>query len=373
MHITDFRLTFIWFQPLLDVLTGALPADRLRRPAAVEREAYIAWFDAVNRERSGSSTPAPPWPPHGGQGFWARYLDTDPSFSRVTGPVAWRAGVPVRIPAPLPLEAGFADARVYTEGLVHPWGLSLLVNVVSSRRWSDVRQLAGHVVDWRHEPWFVLGNRPCVVETAAGRCLDTLRHETFGPVEAASPPGDPFSVFTPVRGSGSRAELDPISEDVHRLLQAGATFSPTWDWDSLVALDQARVAGRRYQPPPHIVFGTSRGRAVWGPAYLAQSTGKHTLSCQHRNLVFASALTQGLAGFAAATVDLGVARMQGDHDALARRAMEALGGMYLGSRYRSGSVKAQLDASGHLASVNALRGHLGLEELQHSTPVEDRA
>lgn len=364
MQINDFRLTFIWVETLLDALTATPGTFHPVLPIAIVREPYIDWFDSAHDTRPRPDEPAPPWPAHKGQGFWARYLGADPAVTPVSGRVAWRECVPVRLPRPVAVDGtAFPTVRAYTEGFVHPWGFALVVNVVSTEPWVDMTDLTAHVADWRREAWFVVRGLPTSLDAVAIEGLSNLRDKTFGGVDADPGIGEPFSVFTPVRGTGTKVELDPSSDVIHRLLQTGASLTETWAWDDLEPLDQMRVAGRKIQPKIHTVFGATRGRSIWGPAYLAQPKGKHTLSCQHRNLVLASAMTQSLAQFAGATVSLGPSNMLGDHSERAKRAMEVLGAMYLGSRYRTGSVKAQIDQGGWLGPINAVRAQLALAAL----------
>ena len=158
--------------------------------------------------------------------------------------------------------------------------------------------------------------------------------------------------------------MDPAkNESVHRLIQASTSFSRTWDWDALLVLDEGRVARRRHQPSIHYVYGTTRGRTIWGPAYLLKDYPKATLACQHRNLLFASLQAEGLVSLARATTDSSF--VVGDYEAASRRAMAAVGGLYLGagSTYKTGSVKAQIEANGSLPAINSLREHLRLEKL----------
>src|ERR1700760_629092 len=104
-RITDFRVSFIWSETILDVVRGALaPADPAL-PSAVGREQYIVCFEAAGARGPPYPDPHPPWPEHRFQQFWWRYLEpTDPldeSLASRTGGVAWRRAVPVLLPAVL--------------------------------------------------------------------------------------------------------------------------------------------------------------------------------------------------------------------------------------------------------------------------------
>jgi hypothetical protein len=365
--VTGFRLTFIWTETILDAFTGKLPASQAGLPCAVGADAYKSWFDAAQANWPERAKPTPPWPAHRHQNFWARYLQAGESLKGVTGAVAWRNAVPVLLPAPFDV-AFDGDARVHAEGLAHPWGVTFVLNISWPRFPGTLADVTREVVETRRGKRFVLGGQKVTLDRVGAEGLTHLREQVMGPGHAGPRTPEPLSIFAAIRGEGTRDDLDPsTNEDVHRLVQASTSFSQTYDWDALVVLDSGRVAGRKYQPSSHIVFGSQRGRAIWGPAYLAKTHVKATVGCQLRNLVFASAQTESLARFAAETMEhvSRGGRVAGDLEAAARRAMAVLGQLYLGkdSTYKTGSVKAQVDANGFKPAIEQLRARLGLEPL----------
>ena len=365
--ISDWRLTFVWVETILDVLCGRLAPGSVPMPFAVSRFRYIDWFNSYRSSRDLARTPEPPWPIQANDGFWWWYLGTPAALADIGGALAWRSAVPVRLPTPLAPETDVADLRIWSEGLAYPWGVTFVVHLVSSGTWRDFGALAAELIELRREDRFLLHGAPVTLDDIGASGLDALRVSVFGPDCVGRRMPEPFSLFSPVRGSGSVATLDPYTVDeVHRLLHVGASFSATWDWDELIDLDASAVGGLKQKPRSHIVVGTSRGRSIWAPAHLVQAGPRHTLSCRHRNLVMASAQTDSLAAFAVSTVADGHdVILAVDHDFLMRRGVELLGGLYLGatSSFKSLSPKRQLDDSGALPAVNQLRARFGVAAL----------
>jgi hypothetical protein len=359
--ITDYRLTFIWTEVVLDALTGTLVPSAAAMPEAVSRPLYKAWFDAAQSTRPSVHEPAPPWPDNGRQRVWARYLQ-NADLLRVTGADAWRSVVPIRIPAPIGVDDPTPDLVVRTEGLVYPWGSVLIVSLIRTSPWSNFDLLSADIVDRRRgKHYSVDGGGTVTLDTVGAAGLGALRARVFGPAAGSPAPAEPFSIFTPVRGSGTPNELDPAQDSaLHHALQAGASFSKTWQYDALAALEDGRVSRLKQQPPMHVVYGTRRGRSVWGPiAFL--SPGERKLNCQHRNLVLVSAHVESLAAFARATMAEVPGVLGLEHQHLAKRAMTMLEPLYRASSttHKTGSVKVQVDANGWLGDVNALRARLG--------------
>jgi hypothetical protein len=366
--ITDCRLSFIWNETILDSVTGALSADHAPLPQALGQFSYVGWFDRVQRLRSDSAAPAPPWPTHARDGFWRWYLGAPASLAGVSGAQAWRNCVPVRVASPVGVSFEDERVRVRSEGVAYPWGVALIVNLVFANGWSDFDAATTELVDTYRERRFTLDGQALALEAVGDAGLAALCDMVFGAGRRGRRTREPFSVFTVARGAGSPPELDPHDhESIHRFIQATSSFSPTWEWDELIKLEDASVGGFKQRPTSHVMLGTSRGRSVWAPAYFSQGSGRHTLSCRHRNLVMASTQTDSLAAFADATVVRldGGSGLGGVHDVLARRAMQSLGGLYLGARssFRSMSPKRQLDDSGMLPAVNLLRAGFNASEL----------
>jgi hypothetical protein len=371
--ISDFRITFIWTEALLDVLCGRLAPSNAALPHAVGQEQYVEWFDRTQANWPPYPEPQPPWPKYPYQQFWWAYLGGKDQFNHslkpITGRVAWKNVVPVLVPEVLAVGYDDPHAAVRTEGLAHPWGVTLLVHVKWSGAAAAPMQVAKTVVDCRNGRSFRLGAQPASLKDVVAAGLKTLRERVFGAGQAGTTAQTPFSLFTVTRADGQPADLDPAANDeIHRLIQACASFSATYDQNPLVPLEPRRVAGRTEQPASHIVYGTARGRVIWGPRFLANDWPKATLSCQQRNLVFAAAQTESLAELARITqTEANVGPLMPSHEPAARRAMIMLGLLYGGSTYRTGSVRHQLEDGGTLPMVDALRARL-LPPLPPLTP-----
>lgn len=368
--VSDYRLTFIWTRPIIDHL---LPLSRSAQPPlglAVDESKYRLWFDALPAVRD-HAQPAPPWPPHGGENFWSRYLNAP--LESVSGAVAWRQVVPVRIPSPVFVEHDTANTRVQTEGLVYPWAISLILTVVCRKPWADLHAVATNVLRDRREQCYSVTGGPTLVDldAIANLGLSKLRTQAFGSVGPAQQLPRPFSVFSVVHGASIKAKVDPAAAAVHQLLQAAAAFSSTWESDKLN--DYADDAGGlRERPQSHVLMAVPRGRALWAPEHFAAKPNRHTLACRHRNLVYGSAHVDALCEFAQSTADdAGVGVLGAVHRAMASRAMPALGGLYLGagSTFRSRSLARQVVDRDALPAINALRDRVALEPLPALTPV----
>lgn len=367
--IDEFRVTFAWHETVIDALSGDAAAVAAARPEVVNRFAYINAFETAQAERR-TATFSPPWPPHGEQGFWERYIEDLPSLASLTGAQAWRSLVPFRVAMPVKLTPPVDEVRVWTEGLLHPWGVTLLVTLGMTVP-VGVDELASRVVGLRNDDVFIADAERRTLhgplDTVAGVGLDTLRQMAFGERPQGARAVEPFSVFTVIRGRipGDAAVLD--GGPVQRLLDAACSFSPTWETNHLDKLADRRALARSAAPSSHVVYRRTRGRAVWGPEHLRRTGPIHSLSCQHRNLALASAQTESLAGLVLTTeraLHTGSALLS-THRSIAKRGVEALGRLYLGeaSTYRSGSVRAQIDDNGWLTPINAVRQELELEPL----------
>jgi hypothetical protein len=364
MQLYEFRLTFIFNETVLGPLARDVPVEQMPRSFVLQRSGYQALFDGALQNWPAPHEPGPPWPKRGRQGFWLQYFEEKLQPSQISGGIAWHAATPIRFPAPIELSTSRAS-RVQTEGFVHPWGSSLVITVTALGPWMNVPDLGQLLFDLRWDPVFELGGSPVRLEEAGDAGLNLLRTGVFGALPPGQRRNEPFSIFTVLRGSGSAAELDPAQAPaVHALLQSAASFQPSWsESDVLPELASMRVAGRRTGPADHIVYGTSRGRAIWGPKHFLP-TVRHTLSCQHRNLGLASMQMESLAAFVQVT-----ARRQGsltsDHKYFAQRGIEMLRRLYRGDplSFRSKSLPAQLDATGAVADINELAAKLGRKPL----------
>ena len=369
MQLTRYRLSFIFTETVLAPLVGSVPATGMARPEGFDRISYQKHFDGCQADRSQPTTLTPPWPVLGRQGFWDKFLPTKTPLSSLTGAAAWHNVIPLRMMRPLAITPDSATVRMTTEGFVQPWGFTFVVTFDEAQAWSDPSALAHRLFDLRWEPLLGVSGSHTTLDEAGNAGLDALRLTTMGAaVHAGQRRNEPFSIFTVANGSGAPADLDPWSEasGIHRLLHAGSSFSGTSSSDELPPLEDGVVAGFSIRPASHVIYGTKRGRSIWGPAHFA-TTGKRSLGCQHRNLVLASSQVESHTLFAQATLrHLAEQPLPtAGHESVARRAMEMLKRLYKGPEdaFRSKSLVAQVDAPGWRDDVNALRLTLALQPL----------
>jgi hypothetical protein len=364
--IHEFRLSLIFGETVPAPVVDQLDAGDLPRPYVVRREEYEGHFD-----RASQGDPAPPWPQHVKHGFWTPYLEASGSLLEVGGGRAFKALVPLRVRSPLSLTAPVPESRVSGEGFLYPWGAAFVLTVASHHPWTDLLQPARAAHELRRTGRFQISDncplQPLPVEDVASRALAELRRQTFGDLPAQRWLAEPFSVHAVVRGAADRVALTPDREEVHRFLHAVTSFSRTWETDALPPVVDMKVAGRKTQPPDHIVYGRRRGRAIWAPDHFTRGSGPvHSIGCHHRNLVLASLQTEALVAFTQLTAE----RLRSGHPlnpahrVIAKRAANTLGRMYRGrGSYRSGSVKAQIERNEWLTDINQVSRELELTQI----------
>jgi|GEM_PF-4334140 len=353
MDIRWIKLTLLWHQNLM-------PADARARPQVTDVGTYQELFNTARENQTGLLTV--PWPDYEKQLFWERYLRRWHQLPEATAREGWRALVPLRTAAPLILQAEDADTSVWSEGYLHPWGVTFLLTLTVTGKWSELGEAADRLVEVRGGQRFVIAGREagCGLEDAATAGLGALA-ELAGEA-AQGTRWNPFSICTLMAAKGIPDAFDPSVEEtgVARFLQAVCTFNANWRQDEVRPAADAKVAGKAKAPASHLVYGTQRGRAVWSPVNFSKGTGKgpSALKCHHRNLALASMQTEALGRFAEDTAArLGVGtELSAEHRTQSRWAVRALGDLYEGSdTYKSGSVKAQIAQSGLLAPINAVR------------------
>ncbi len=354
------RLGLLWHQNLMD------PAPKAD-PSVIQDPPYRDTFDSKDR----SSPLTPPWAPRTRQGFWERYLPSWEKLAQVPGRNAWRAQVPLRVGAPVPVVSNDNRVEVAVEGFLHPWGTTFVVELTLRGNWLGFAAATRDVLGLKRNRCFSLtgaGGPWVTLDKVAEAGLASLRASAGS--TAGGPMAEPFSVFTLNDASGGRDSFDPTHDDVARFLHATSSFSPTWESDPLVAAADRKVAGISNAPASHLIYGQRRGRAIWSPEHFLMGGGIErfsTLECHHHNLVFASVQTEALSRFAIATA----ARIQANTNrsaeemTQAKRAATTLGNLYEGAEgtYKSGSVKAQIAMNKWLDPINVVRVEAGLPKL----------
>lgn len=361
MNLLKMRVSIFWHQSWIRT---APPGE----PGVIDRGRHFNLMDEPRRQQSGPLTA--PWPPDRGQGFWERYLGLWRELDWVDPREAWRYLVPLRsAAAPLDIVADGDDTKVMTEGFLHPWGGSLLTHLTLTGDWPDLASAADRIRELRRESCFTQGNAgPFRLDDLAKQGLHALC-----PLAVDATPGrvsEGFSVFSVLTAVGDPAEFDPREEatGVARFLHAVTSFSSTWRQDTLPALAAAKVAGKSTSPAAHLVYGSARARAIWSPTHFTitqeqrdspqRNEKRIAVGCHHRNLTLASTQVEAMSRFVAEAADrLEGGRLANEHASLAGCAAARLGDLYIGTNdtYRSGALRAQIDAGPFLAAINVVR------------------
>jgi hypothetical protein len=213
-------------------------------------------------------------------------------------------------------------------------------------------------------------SEPLSLDVLARQGLSVLRQAAFGPGAASGGASvTPFTVATVVRADGlSGADVRTRPPDdglIHRTLHALTSWSPTYQFDAVPPLEQASLELRKWTPAGHVLYGDTRGRAVWFPGHCLQADGMlHTLSCYHSNLVWTSLQVESLGGLISQTakqIGAGAVPASGSfHHACAHRAAASLSLLYGGGgatkeTYRSWSARRQIVETGLVAPLNVVR------------------
>jgi hypothetical protein len=367
IEIHDVRMSFIWVETWLDLLTEPDPAQMplafLGRSYTYEPEFERLLRDVQARVEPGLSLP---WINFDHQGFWNSYFEHK---SPNSGRECWKRLVPLRgkLPAEKP---DWLPGRFLVESFLYPHGAALVVTATCEGQFS----LEGAVLMARRvrktgqfpAGWLGSRRRKVGLKTLAGQALDRLRVTAMGPAAPGPRSSDPFSVVTIVRGEGMDPEV-PIEpgDEIHRALEAVTTWSNNWQYDPLPDLEEVDIDTLRTESD--IIYARKRGRAIWFPGLIASpDKGIHTLACLHRNQVFASLTVESLVGLVVETAKcLNQGRpLPPAQQQCARHAAGILGRLYGGTNtYRSWSPITQIDENGLAPVINRLRRFFNMEDL----------
>jgi len=372
VEIGDFRLSLIWVETFLDLLAPHVPPEA---PLAFLGRSYTyePVFDQLLQDDAAeiASGLSLPWINITHQRFWERYFEgrVPPNARR-----CWKALVPLRGKLPAEPSPGWLPGRVLMESFYYPHGIAFVVTamckgslnmeetVLMARR---VKQTGRFPIQWLQG---VPGN--VGLKTLADSALKALRTAALGPAAApGSRSATPFTVLTVVRGAGVDPSVPfPAGGESQRALEAVTRWSNNWRFDPLPGLEEVRLKSS-IAPESHIVYARKRGRAVWWPGYFSgPGEGTHTLSCYHRNLVFASLTVESLMGLISETVKH---RRQGRplspaHSECVQRAAGILGRLYGGvsTTYRSWHPMTHMEQNDFTAAVNEVRRLFNMTDLQ---------
>jgi hypothetical protein len=183
-----------------------------------------------------------------------------------------------------------------------------------------------------------------------------------------------FSIVTVLDAEKADADTAPKGQSkLHRALDAFVSWSPYWKKAKLDSIeDRAIRIKQSLAPPGHLLYGGSRGRAVWFPGGFPSSSRnpKGSLDCYHQNLAAAALQTESLCALArsaanrlAAGETIGAQSVT--YGSCAKLAAGILGRLYGGhaGTYKSRSARNQIEDS-YLADVNALRQAVRMPALQ---------
>ena len=375
IRTSHLRLSFIWAETLDEP-----PRKRTAVPLLDlgSEQDYTATFDPIlaqgDRVLADGTRIAPPWPKPRGQNFWYTYLEQRP-FKAMTGKAAYKMLVPLRVQLPLPITTtGFAgDTEL--EGFCYPHGVACVITVRCTDELgvAESMLLAAMV---RHARLFTV-QQP---DGAADYTLDELADLALGQLTAVRTGNarqrgrgtalEPFSVATVVRGSGVPVALPFLAESTaHHLLEALTRWQIPAEGATLSELAQARIpTGTADAQAGDLLYGHTRGRAVWLPRRFASQQPSASLGCYHRNLVFAALQIESLGGLirqADAQITEGRS-LSGPVRTWAQRAYGALSRLHSGGKdvtYRTMSSQRHLSDNEILPALNRVRIAFGREPL----------
>jgi hypothetical protein len=358
--IQQFRLSFIAVETDLALLGNPQPAGA---PYAFlgRQGTYAQRFEAVRRGGPGAGGLAFPWKDVSKKSFWQ--FDFENALVRANGDDAWKLQAPFRRPFSETVSVDWLPADIALHGFFYPFGRALIITLVvrpspeDQQGLSKVVDIALRIKRGGLFHWNPGGGQPAQDVDLAGlidRGLATLRAEAHGAGALPGRPADaePFSVLTVIRGVGvdipDQVPDPPVDEAMQRVLWALSSWSPTYHRDRLQEFKTMSVQTRRFTPPEHVVYGSTRGRAIWFPSRFQDSQeGRfHPLGVYHRNLTDCTLQVEAICGFiqeVARSVKAGVPLAQEPLRSTARHAAGHLPRMYQGSAtYRTWSARKQM-------------------------------
>jgi hypothetical protein len=384
-RIREVRVSFIWFERWGDIWSSANPISMefLRSPAAYSQEFGQMIEETVKALADGKEVPAarleatgltPPWPFKNlkyPQWFWVFYLGGKRP-EQVDGASALRMVVPFRTGFPATIRAQRKAVALITDGFIYPHGIGL---VLALRLFFDravwpkegvqtsvaMRMaLAASKEDLYNVAWNGTTQNSENLSSLADSLLNHLRGRVLGPgMTAAARTQIPFSVASVVRGdTDSIDNLPQENGDIHHLLNGLCTFSKSWDDDTPDLFRLALLRIRHRAPNGHLLYHTSRGRAVWFPASFTKTgTFNRAAGCFHRNLTMLHLETEALIEALTTRRDLlsKGAKLPDLLEQLATDAAEHLSTLYSSSdeTYQSSSARTFLDETpSHKKLVN---------------------
>jgi hypothetical protein len=308
VEIKDFRYSLVWALSCLE------PAPGSTSPFA-NRGSFDSLFTTAQKDGAAQEL-SPPWPSQKAfvHRFWCNYLRIN-NPSLLDSRNAWTNAVPLRAKAPLfSVTPGKFPGTIVSEHYYYPFGIAFILTFYGSGSFSGSQWVAAIQSAARDELLVCFGSHAPAELPVAGLAAETLermRERYFGPRTGASPV--PFTIATVIRGKGAVEDAEPEEgKDLHRWLFGVTTGQSNWQIAKLddMSLTDCALTIRKAASPGDVVFATPRGRAIWIPSGFAHPrvvagdrTPQLSMSCYHRNQLFAALQTESLCSLAKAIVD----------------------------------------------------------------------
>lgn len=366
IRIHDLRVTSLWVEFLPELMDQTLP---LAAPLGGLMDKRL-YEDAFDRAQAGNHELdlQPPWRTYSGQHVWMFYLGRD-RLDTLRGAEAYRLAVPLRAKAPVRAEAPWLEGYVDVELYYYPFAVAVAITGVS-RAELDLDGAAAVAQEitraGRFEVWGLgPGDEPDQLSQVAlaRQVREIARREAFRSTAGGKSLAEPFTVVTAVRAACSDPKAPAVEGGaVHRFLHS-VTHWPTAGKEATLGALRDSVLDVRLPSSGDLLYAAPRGRAVWFPSlFVGDDPKRHSLSCYHRNLLFAAMQTEALLAVSRdAVAKLEIARkLTGKRLEASRQAALTLGRLYSGvGSYGSWSVRAHIDASGEVPAINRLRDYHG--------------
>ena len=362
--VEDFRLSFIWLEPIFDVVTGAAKPNSAFDFVEAE-PLYASQFNRIMKG-SGTTTFDVPWQGRDRQFFWKYYLGSG-GLDQASGTQAWSHFVPLK--ANLPFTGSSKSYKsVSIEGFYYQHAFSLIITCRFSGKLplTEAADLAYSTKQGKEKFSFQQNSSTTIsldLDSLAGKVLSYMRESVLGKSAKPSRSRGVFTVFTVVTAN-------PFTEfkaggSVHRDLQTMTEWPPDPSTAKLLAESEIRIPIKNATADGSILVGRQRARAVWFPGlFSVKDEKKHSLGCYHRNQCFSAMQVESLCAFVRCTLDMIAAgtpfyKLKPPHRASAMDAKNRLEELYLAdsqtqNTYRTSSIKKQIEQN-DLKQVNDLR------------------
>ncbi len=362
--VTDFRLSFVWVEPIFDVVTGAAKTN----PGfdfLLSEAPYSLRFDPA-LQSPGADLDIP-WHGESKQFFWKFYLGGG-GLEQTSALHAWSRFVPLKQRLPFAARNGNFKA-VSLEAFFYRHALAVMVTCRFCGRLSltDAVNLAHSVKKGSEKFTFqqngVANAAPMDIESLAKTILSHMRESALGKTARPGGSRDAFTLFTVVSAEPFTA-FQP-NGPIHRALHTVTEWPPDPATSHLLPATQIAIPIKSATADGSILAGRQRARAVWFPGLFSiKDKSKPSLGCYHRNQCFSAMQVESLCAFVRGTMDLVDAgtpfyKLKPAHKASAMDAKERLEELYVADRqtqntYRSSSARVQIEQN-DLKRLNDLR------------------